>query len=300
VVQTGRSGEANDVVGPEALVGLCHVLRDERAVDFQGNAVEQARASAVHAERRRAAQTASYVTVVPATGFAFRNYQMGEGRLVLDTDRGFSLGDGAELFSPSQDPAPGFALSADVADRLLAERAVGRLALRLVFRPARSELRKDGCVWLGGGRVVKMEIEIVAAALLGPSGEVLARGDTGEYSDSGLPVRSPKVSVRKPRGPDGTDVSAQVAESFSPLSAAALPCYHRVLLVRPSLRGTLVLAIRMGKAGKVEEARIEMSSLGDDAVSACVVAAASKTSLPGLAPGQRFSVPLHFASADER
>jgi hypothetical protein len=129
----------------------------------------------------------------------------------------------------------------------------------------------------------------------------VVRADTSDYGDpgAGLPVRSPKVSVRKPRGPDGKDLSAQVAEAFAPLAAAALPCYHRVLLVRPALRGTLVLAVRIAAGGKVDEGRVEMSSLADDAVSACVVSAAGKTSLPGLAQGQRVSVPMQFGSAEE-
>jgi hypothetical protein len=301
-VQPGRSGEATSIAGPDALVGLCQVLRDENAVDFPGNPVERARASAGHADRRQAAQAATFVTVIPAAGFSFRTYQIGERRLLLDTDRSLVLGDGAELFVPSKDSAPGFSLAPDFAEQLLAERGAGRLALRLLFRPARSELRKDGCVWLGGGRVVKMEIDIVAAALLGADGEVVARADGGDYGDpsGGLPVRSPKVTVQKPRGPDGKDVSVQLAEAMRPLASAALPCYRRVLLVRPALRGTLVLAIRLGAGGKVDEARVEMSSLGDDAVSACVRAAAGKTDLPGLGHDQHFSVPLQFSSADDR
>jgi hypothetical protein len=299
--QRSKTGEAANVANADALVGLCGSLRDEPTADFAGNAVEQARASAAHADRRQAALAGSYVAVVPAGGFSFRNYQIGERRLVLDTDRTFVLGEGAELFASSRDTPPGFSLEPDLAERLLAERSTGQLSLRLVFRPAHSELRKDGCMWLSGGNVVKMEIDIVAAALLGSDGAIVARGDTGEYGDptAGLPVRSPKVTVKKTRDHLGKDVPDGVAGAFTPLSTAVLPCYQRVLIVRPALRGTLVLAIRVGGAGKLDDARVEISSLGDDAVSACVITAANKTSLPGL-PAGRFSVPLLFGSADER
>jgi hypothetical protein len=302
ILRPSKSGEATTIAGPDALAGLCQALRDETATEFPGSPVDQAKASAVHAERRQAAQGSSYVTVIPASGFAFRSYQVGDHRLVLDTDRSFSLGDGAELFSSSKNAPPGFSLPPDLAERLLGERTAGRLGLRLLFRPARSELRKDACMWLSGGHVVKMEVEFVAAALLGPDGVVLARGDTGDYGDpsAGLPVRSPKVTVKRPRAPDGRDVSETLAEAFSPLSRAAEPCYQRVLLVRPTLRGSVVLAIRAAAGGKVDEARVEMSSLGDDAVTACVAAEAKRATLSGVPAGQRFSVPLHFASADER
>lgn len=301
-VHRSKPGEATSIVGADGLVALCESLRDEAAADFPGNAVEQAKASAAHAERRQAALAGSYVTVVPAGGFTFRSYQMGERRLVLDTNRSFVLGDGAELFASSRDTPPGFSLEPDLAERLLAERAAGRLTLRLVFRPAHSELRRDGCLWLSGGHVVKMEVDIVAAALLGADGGIVGRGDTGDYGDptAGLPVRSPKVTVKKPRDHLGKDVPDAATGAFVPLSNALLPCYQRVLIVRPALRGTLVLAVRVGSGGKLDDARVEISSLGDDAVTACAVAAANKTTLPGLGSGQRYSVPLQFGSAEDR
>jgi hypothetical protein len=301
--QTGETGGGSSAhfITADTLVELCGGLRDEAPGDFAGNAVEQAKASAAHADRRQTALAASYVTVVPAGGFTFRSYQIGERRLVLDTDRTFVLGEGAELFASSRDTPPGFSLEPDLAERLLAERAAGQVSLRLVFRPAHSELRKDGCMWLSGGNVVKMEIDIVAAALLGPDGNIIARGDSGEYGDptAGLPVRSPKITVKKARDHLGKDVPDTMAGALAPLSTAVLPCYQRVLIVRPSLRGTLVLAIRVGSAGRMDEARVEISSLGDDAVSGCVIAAATRTSLPGV-PAGKFSVPLLFGSADER
>lgn len=301
-LQSSRPGEATHVASADGLVQVCESLRDESAADFPGNAVEQAKASAAHAERRQTALASSYVTVVPASGFAFRSYQIGERRLLLDTDRSFVLGDGAELFASSRDAPPGFSLEPDLAERLLGERSAGRLSLRLVFRPAHSELRRDGCLWLSGGHVVKMEIDIVAAALLGADGSVVGRGDSGDYGDptAGLPVRSPHVTAKRPRDHLGKDVADAMAGAFAPLAEAVLPCYQRVLLVRPALRGTLVLAVRVGSGGKLDDARVEISSLGDDAVTACAVAAAHRTSLPALAPGQRYSVPLQFGSADER
>lgn len=294
------AGVASNIAGPDALVALCETLREESPAEASGNAVEQAQAVAAHAAERQAALGGTYVTVVPASGFAFRGYQMGQHRLALDTERSFALGEAAELFAAAKDNPPTFSLAPDFAERLLGEHAAGRLSLRLVFRPAPSRLRKDGCLWLSGGHVVKMEIDLVAAALLAANGDVLTRADSGEYGDpdGGLPVRSPKVAVRKPHTADGRDVPEAVAKGLAALSGAAQPCYQRVLLVRPALRGTLVLAIRVGASGKVDEARVEMSSLGDDAVTACVSTAAGKTALAGV-PAGRFSVPLHFASADE-
>jgi len=294
------AGRKASELGPDALVALCQDLRDEGATHFPGNAVEQAQAAAAHAEQRQAALSTSYVAVVPSGGFAFRDYAMGEHNLVLDTARSFVLGEGAELFVAASDSPPTFPLSPDIALRLLAEHGAGHLVLRLVFRAAPSQIRKDGCMWLSGGHVVKMEVDLIGAALLRPDGEVLVRATNGEYGDSqvDVPVRSPKVRVKKPRTADGRDAGDTVARALAPLANAAESCYQRVLALRPALRGTVVLAIRVAGTGKLDDARVEMSSLGDDAVAACVEAAAGKATLTGV-PSGRFSVPLHFASAEE-
>jgi len=290
------------VNGPEGLVALCESMRDESSTSFSGNAVERARAMESHAQRRQAALAGRYVALVPASGFGFRNYDIGERRLTLDTEHSLVLGDGAELFVPSTDPAPGFVLAPELADRLATQRIEGKLALRLIFHPLGSQLRKDACMWLGGGRVVKMEIEVLGTALVASDGTVLSRGDTGEYADTSsvLPVRSPKVTIYKPRGADGKDVSASMTAALGALAEHALPCYERVLIARPALRGTLVVGIRIGSGGQVESARVEMSSLGDDTLVSCVAANVAKATVAGTSSGQRFSVPMHFASAEER
>ena len=322
-------GDATSVNGPEGLVRLCESLRDETSLTFPGSAVEQARAFEAHAHRRQTALAGRYVTVVPAVGFAFRGYDLGERRLQLDTERSLVLGDGAELFVPSREPAPGFVLGPEgnpsglmawpgkvlctgdatldlvlgpeLADRVLAQRAEGKAGLRLIFRPTFSQLRKESCVWLGGGRVVKLEIEVVAAALVAPDGSVLARADGGEYGDAslGTPVRSPKVTIRKPRTIDGKDPPAGLAAALGVLAERARPCYERVLLVRPALRGTIVLGVTIGPGGRVETPHIEMSSLADDAVTNCVAKGAAKATIAGATAGQRFSVPLLFGSAED-
>lgn len=294
-------GQAASVDGPEGLTRLCMSLRDEGSITFPGNAVEQARAYEAHGQRRQAALVARYVTAVPSNGYAFNSYDLGERRLVLDAERGLVLGDGAELFVQSKEAVPGFAVGPELAERILAQQAQGKVALRVIFRPASSQLRNDTCVWLGGGRVVKLSIEVEGAALLAADGSVLARSDTGEYAEPslGVPVRSPKVVVQKPRTAQGKDLPAPMTAALDVLAKRAQPCYERVLLVRPALRGTLVLGLRIGAGGRVEAPHIEMSSLGDDAVTSCVAKAVAKATITGASPGQRLSVPLLFRSAEE-
>jgi hypothetical protein len=283
-------------------VALCESLRDDSDASPSGNPVEQARASEARAHRRQDALARRYVALVPSSGFGFRSYDLGDRRLVLDTERNLVLGDGAELILPSNEPAPGFVLAPDLADRVANQRTDGKIALRVIFRPAGSQLRKDTCVWLGGGRVVKMEIEVLGTALVAANGTVLSRGDTGEYADASsmLPVRSPKVKVYKPRATDGADLPTGLARATGVLAERAQPCYERVLIARPALRGTLVMGIRIGPGGRVEAAKVEMSSLGDDTLVKCVTENVARVTIPGTSSGQRLSIPLQFASADEQ
>jgi len=283
-------------------VALCQSLRDEPLNTADGNPVEQARAAELHAQKRQAALVGRYVAMVPAAGFTFTNYELGERRLLLDTEHGLALDDGAELVVPSKEASPGFVLAPELAERLIQLRASGKLALRLIFKPAGSQLRKDACMWLGGGRVVKMEIEILGSALLTLDGTVLSRGDTGEYADASpqLPVRSPRVSVRKVRFEDGRDVPVGLAPAFDALAERAATCYERRLATRPTLRGTLVVGVHTGAGGRVESPHVDMSSLGDEALVTCVTTAVGKATIAGASSGQRFSVPLQFGSAEER
>jgi outer membrane biosynthesis protein TonB len=77
-----------------------------------------------------------------------------------------------------------------------------------------------------------------------------------------------------------------------------LPCYQKALEARPSLRGTLVLGIKVGPDGSIEESRMELSSLGDEFLAACAAAKIGKARLT-TGPG-RISVTVVFGSKDDR
>jgi hypothetical protein len=294
---TGAGG-AFAVEGHDGLVRLCESLRDEGTISFEGNVVEQARARDEHARAREDAEHRRYVTVVPADGFALANYDLPERRLVLDTARGFRLAEGAELVTDVETGAVGFRLQPEGADRLLVERAAGKLLLRVIFRPAHSKMREQACQWISGGGVVRMEIEVEAVALLAPDGSRLAQGDNNPGADQDAPVGNPQVVIRRPRSASGGDVPDNLAKAANGLAPLLLPCYQRALETRPSLRGTLVLGIKLGADGSVEESHMELSSLGDEALAACAAAKTAKARLGG--GSGRMSVTAVFGSKDDK
>jgi hypothetical protein len=177
------------------------------------------------------------------------------------------------------------------------ERAAGKLFLRVVFRPTYSKLRQQSCLWISGGGVVKMEIDVEAVALLAPDGSRLAQGDNNPGPDLDTPVKKPQVVIKRPRSATGGDVPDALAKASAELGPLLLPCYRKALEMRPSLRGTLVLGIKLGPDGSVEESRMELSSLGDEALAACAAAKVGKAKLA--AGSGRLSVTVVFGSRDD-
>lgn len=285
--------------GPDDLVRLCELLRDEEAMTFGGTAVARAQARQEHRRRRLKAAGSQYIVVIPGNGFAFGPYDLTERRLIIDIGRPLVLGEGAHLLARPREAPLSFELPAESADVLLKEHAAGRLALRVIFRPATSELRNEPCLRASGGRVVKMEADVLAYAVLGMDGAPRARGQTKEFADESLaasPVVTPEVIVRRPRTADGKDASDALLTSASSLTATLMPCYRTALAKRPNVRGTLVLALKITADGRIEAAHTEMSSLGDEEVASCAIGQVTKIRLGGITSPQRLSVPFVFGS----
>jgi hypothetical protein len=289
----------HDLGGPDGVARLCEALRDEDGIRFEGNEVARAKAREDHERQRAGLADRTYVVRVPAQGFGFRGYDLAGQRLALDTSRSFSVGDNVELVTnePSSSARLAFTLPPDAADRALKSHASRRLVLRLVFRPLRSDLRRDGCVRMSGGRVVKLPVEVLAYTLVGDGGAAVARGQTADYVDESA-VSEPEVSVGRPRSNEGREVPDAVADAARALGTTLLPCYQKALERRPSLRGTLVLDVRVLPDGRIEAPRMQVSSLGDETLVACAVSRTGKAKLPG--GGGHLTLPVSFGGKEDR
>jgi hypothetical protein len=239
-------------------------------MSFPGNEVERAQAALAHQQRRLKAEAADYVAIIPAEGFGFRIYDLAGKKLVLDTDRGFFLGEGAQIVVSGLETPLAFDLPPDVADGILKSHIVRRIALRLVFRPAPSELRRDGCIHLSGGRLAKAQADVLSYALLDREGAPVARGETTSLSkeaDATAPVTAPRVTIGRPRHNDGRDVSDAVFARAAAFADLLLPCYRKSIETRPALRGTLVLALQILADGRI--GAIISSHILDDIEALC-------------------------------
>ena len=89
-------------------------------------------------------------------------------------------------------------------------------------------------------------------------------------------MTKPQIVIRRPRSTTGGDVPEVLAKAGAELGPLLLPCYQKALEMRPSLRGTLVLGVKLGPDGSVEESRMELSSLGDEFLAVCAAAKVGK------------------------
>jgi hypothetical protein len=290
---SGRpGGGTRNLGGPDGVARLCESLRDEDGLAFAGDEEQQQKARDDHERARLEAAEAVYSVRVPAGGFDFRTYNPEDKQLTLDTGRNFVVADGVELVAADPELPLAFKLAPAAADRIVKDRA--GLSLDLVFRPVRSDLRKDGCVRLSGGRVIKLPIEALAYTLMGGEAGSVARGHGPDYVDDS-PVVSPQVTVGKPRAEQGPAVSDAAVQG---LGATLLPCYTKALEARPNLRGTLILEARVGSDGRLEAPRMQVSSLGDEALVACAISRTNHARLPGVGAG-RLSLPVSFGGKND-
>jgi hypothetical protein len=148
--------------------------------------------------------------------------------------------------------------------------------------------------------VVKLPVDVLAYTLLSSDGAAVARGQVADFVDD-RPVSTPQVTVARPRSAEGREVSESVAAAVNKaLAPALLPCYRKALEARPNLRGTLVLEVRVLSDGRVEAPRMQMSSLGDEALVACSVQKTAHAHLGGVGATARMSLPVTFNSKDDR
>jgi hypothetical protein len=269
-------------------------LKDARDLDGLCRALAAADPHA-EAPAARAVQVAD----IPATGFQLAGYEEDTGRLRLDPAT-LAIEEGATLYAVEDTRALTLeGVTAEAARRLADEHAEGGVALRLYFRPVGSPVRQEPCLRLGGG-IVKLAVLPVAVHLLDRTGAPFLRTETEEYAvATGVPVRAPRVEVRRPSAVERRDVPEPLVRGTAALATGVMPCYQQALERRPALRGLLVLAVRLSGDGRVEAAHPELSTIDDEPLVACVAARLAAERLPAPGHALRLSLPIAFGAGEE-
>jgi hypothetical protein len=285
------------VDGP-GLKRLCEMVRPDSRVKFTGDEVERGRARAEHRRRRTAALERYYQVTVPAAGFRFREYDVGEKRLTLETRRSFGVAPGVELVVPTGDDEPDMVarVAAGPATQVVRLRGKGKLGLRVTLRLLPGP-HGDPCSRVAARRATRVAVDPLAFELveMGKVEIVHYRGELPGYHEAVQAV----VRFGKPSA-GSVDAPASLVQALRGLESGLLQCYRKGLEGNARLRGALVVGFHVDAAGHVTHAKAEINSLGDDAVTACVLARVSAFRLAkALRGGGRVSVPVYFQAADD-
>lgn len=303
VAPAGLGVTARQVEGADGLRQLCEQLQDEDRVSWSGSEVERERLRALHRVRRSEASVQRYVAEVPPGAFAVAPYDAAERRLALRPGA-LSVGDGAQLDLADSEASGGFALTSAQADEVLRGIADNRLRLRVLFRPAVSPLRGDACLLRPGG-LAKLEGSALGLYLVDEHERIVAAQEADEVRQARAavtPVAAARVDIEPPTSDAETgarETPAAWTEAVRSARPELLTCYREALTRGPSTRGTLVVSARAVADGRLEGARMEVSSLEDRQLVDCAVARLARVRLPGAAPASRISMAVRFGGESE-
>jgi hypothetical protein len=106
------------------------------------------------------------------------------------------------------------------------------------------------------------------------------------------------VSVGKPSRDDRGELPAAVTGAADRLTPDLLACYRTSLARKPELRGTLVVGAELAADGRLESPRMEVSSVSDDGLVACVLERLARSRLAASPGAMRVSIPIRFGDAE--
>lgn len=291
---------------------VCWAARPAERMSFAGDAVVRGQARARHDEARLRALETVYKVEVPAAAYGFGEYDPDEGILAVDTRRNFRLFDGrVELYATGNEGVA-FELAADRAAALVAGHRGGRQKLRLGFLIAFDEPESEPCLIRPAGSFT-VRADLAYAELVDAGGRVVARmtterldevvPDAGDLDTPGAgqsPPPAGQVTVTPPtitgdprrRGAIDQWVSS---EGSGAIAALLEPC--RVLGARSGrVVGSLAIAMDVEASGAPANLRVEVDSMSNEALSACVLEKLGTLRLPAGRSRVQMTLPLLFTN----
>jgi hypothetical protein len=283
---------------------ICDIVRPDGQVKFTGNEVERGKARSEYRKRRQAALERFYLVTVPSLAFSFREYDVSERKLTLETRKPLGVGEGVEVGFAAGDDEPELAAAVgpQPAEVIVLLRGKGKLGLRMSVKLDPGQTG-DPCTRSPTRKSVKVTVEPLAFELVeaGKVEKMHYRGELPGYDDAlhgSVPVKGARVRFGKPSVGQG-EASAALIAALRTLEPGLLQCYRAGLENNARLRGALVVGFKLDAGGRVLHASAEINSLGDDQVTTCAVAhVRAHRFTKGVRPG-RVSVPVYFQSQDD-
>ncbi|HEV8323343.1 MAG TPA: AgmX/PglI C-terminal domain-containing protein [Myxococcota bacterium] len=183
--------------------------------------------------------------------------------------------------------------------------AAGAVSLRVSVLPDEDTMVGAACWSYPKSDAFRLHGMLLEAALVRDAdGAVLARVRTPLHATWLADVRAraprpsasgPHVFASKARVVDGAMPPGEMSALLGALGERLLPCYRKVLVANPGLKGALVLSARVDRKGRAHDLRASIDMLHAGEVTACVLAELSALSFPRPSTAEAvLDLPIYF------
>ncbi|MEW5851117.1 MAG: hypothetical protein AB2A00_20185 [Myxococcota bacterium] len=288
---------------PATLDKLCRDVRIPANEPTRGgdDVIRRRLAGASAAEARRTALERIYLVRIPSDRFQFEDYAPAEGRLTLDTSRGFHLMRGTlTLWSASAEP-----LVADLPVGVAQEAAVakdkGKLNLTLYVHldadpdveDEQDTLKGEPCSTRPSSGAYQLAVTYLGGELVdAQSGRRYGRFITEKGRQTPAVAQALLGDTNLRIGaPDGAgDAAGTVLSAMEARRGSLQECYTRH---GQGAEGGVVLALDVEKGGGIKDANVMVASLDNEPLQKCLMAEARGASISAATLGPaRVTVPL--------
>jgi hypothetical protein len=291
---------ATVVTDAAAMDAICRTVEPPDAVSFPGNAFERGQQRAAYRESRDAALARPYVAEIPNTGFQLLEYDLDAQEIEIDTDEGLTAHDGGTVLVLQEHESLVVQAAAERAREIAELHQRGQLVLRVGFTLRAASVSPCSRSRVAGAPV-RVEIDVASFELREGSSRTVARVELQPSSAAGVspnadhPARppGPDLTFREPTvlidGNLGdlleTPAGAQLRERY-------LACWSGRLAASPELEGTIVVQMTVA-GGHLRAAHLEIDSIGDEDLAACVLERTRSFPFPRGVSGA-ISLPVRF------
>jgi hypothetical protein len=281
---------------------ICREVRPAEGLRFDGNAFERGQKRAAHRRQRDDALGRLFTIDIPAQDYDFLEYDPDSQEMEVDLSEGLRPQDGRIILGPQPHDRLDVVVTPELARDLASRHGERHLDLRIGFYLDPQDPVASPCTpSRSNDTPLRVEVEIAFFELRGDGGEVLARAGAVEATP---PVRSttPEAALRG-ANPSVTFGQTSVIADGSldellegpggePLRQRFTDCYRQRLADRPGIEGTVVVQMIVS-GGHLRSAHLEIDSLGDPGVGACILRHTRNFEYPRTVSGA-VSLPVRF------
>lgn len=287
---------------------MCQHLVPAESLQLTGNAFERGQKRAAHRRAREAALVELYVVEMQASEFELLEYDVENEEIEVSTGSGIRVAGGTTTLNFGASDPMRVSIPPNEAQQIARLHQQRQLRLRFGFFLRTESATASPCSYARyGQRVTSVQTELAFFELRRNTGQTLVREELAELEDdedsssSGgerRPASGPAVTLTRASVSGNTNLGRLLeADTGRQLGRRYLACYQQRLESRSDLSGTVVVNFTVARGGNVTSAHLEIDSLGDRQLGACVLSQTRGFNFPSEAWGNA-SLPINFTNED--